>query len=152
MYDFLDRPVTSLDHGGRFLVWSMRIWVKTMGENQCPVSAIAPAFAKWRMMAGLSHFHKAMLVFNRDGLEKFGFCALACNHISEHEAIILSLVCSLRDARPQTVRDTLALLVEEDGIGDVLGALSALGRGMDEAGIFPARMAWEPGDASNPPA
>jgi hypothetical protein len=148
MYDFLDRPVTGLDRGGRFLVWSMRIWVKTMGESQCPVSAIAPAFAKWGMIAGLAHFHKAMLMFNRDALEQFGFCSLHCNHISEHEAIILSLVCSLRDARPQTVRDTLALLVEEERIGDLLGALSALGRSLDEAGLFPARMAWEPGPSS----
>jgi len=148
MYDFLDRPVTTLDNGGRFLVWSMRIWVKTMGENQCPVSAIAPAFAKWRMIGGLAHFHKTMLMFNRDALEQFGFCALHCNHVSEHEAIILSLVCSLRDSRPQTVRDTLALLVEEDRIGDLLGALSELGRSMDDAGIFPARKVWEAGSTA----
>lgn len=147
MYDFLDRPVTTLDHGGRFLVWSMRIWVKTMGESQCPVSAIAPAFARWRMIAGLAHFHKAMLMFNRDALEQFGFCALQCNHVSEHEAIILSLICSLRDSRPQAVRDTLALLVEEERIGDLLGVLSALGRSMDDAGIFPGRKVWEPGKA-----
>jgi len=145
MYEFLDRPVTSLDHGGRFLVWSMRIWVKTMGEGQCPVSAIAPAFAKWRMIGGVAHFHKTMLMFNRDALEQFGFCSLACNHISEHEAIIISLICSLRDMRPQTVRDTLALLVEEERIGDLLAALSALGRSLDSAGIFPARTVDEPG-------
>lgn len=148
MYDFLDRPVTTLDNGGRFLVWSMRIWVKTMGENQCPVSAIAPAFAKWQMIGGLAHFHKTMLMFNRDALEQFGFCSLHCNHVSEHEAIILSLVCSLRDARPQAVRDTLALLVEEERIGDLLGTLSALGRSMDDAGIFPARLVWEAGNAA----
>ncbi len=148
MYEFLDRPVTGLDRGGRFLVWSMRIWVRSMGESQCPVSAIAPAFAKWGMIGGLAHFHKAMLMFNRDALEQFGFCALNCNHISEHEAIILSLVCSLRDERPEMVRDTLALLVEDDRIGDVLGALSALGRSLDEAGIFPARRISEPGRAA----
>ena len=34
---------------------------------------------------------------------------------------------------------TLALLIEEESIGDLLGALSALGRLMDEAAIFPAR-------------
>lgn len=147
MYEFLDRPVTSLDKGGRFLVWSMRIWVKTVGETQCPVSAIAPAFARWQMIGGLAHFHKAMLMFNRDALETFGFCSLHCNHISEHEAIILSLICSLRDARPQDVRDTLALLVEEERIGDMLGALSALGRSLDEAAIFPARVAAETGRA-----
>jgi hypothetical protein len=139
MYEFLDRPITSLDHGGRFLVWSMRIWVKTLGEGQCPVSAVAPAFARWHTISGLAHFHKAMLMFNRDALETFGFCSLQCNHVSEHEAIILSLICSLRDSRPQTVRDTLALIVEEERIGDLLAALSALGRSLDQASIFPAR-------------
>ena len=151
MYDFLDRPVTSLDDGGRFLVWSMRVWVKTVAESQCPISVIAPAFAKWGMIGGLAHFHKAMLMFNRDALETFGFCSLACNHVSEHEAIILSLVCSLRDARPQVVRDTLALLVEEARIGDLLAVLSALGRSLDEAGIFPARAVGVPGAVPNRP-
>ena len=144
MYGFLDRPVTSLDHGGRFLVWSMRIWVKTMGDSQCPISAIAPAFARWKMIGGLAHFHKTMLMINRDALETFRFCPLQCNHVSEHEAIILSLVCSLRDRRPQCVRDTLALVVDEERIGDLLGAISALGRCLDEAAIFPGRTAWEP--------
>lgn len=148
MYAFLDRPVTSLDHGGRFLVWSMRIWVKAMGESQCPVSAIAPAFAKWKMIGGLTHFHNAMLMFNRDALETFGFCTLECNHISEHEAIILSLVCGLCDSRPQAVTDTLALVIEEDRIGEMLGALSALGRSLDAAGIFPASAPREPSSAS----
>ena len=139
MYDFLDRPVTSLDHGGRFLVWSMRSWVKAMGDRQCPGSVLGNAFARWNMIAGLQPFLRMMALFNRNGLETFQFCALACNHVSEHEALILSLVCSLRDSRPDALRDTLALLVEEDSIGDVIGALSALGRMMDEASIFPAR-------------
>jgi hypothetical protein len=148
MYEFIDRPVTSLDHGGRFLVWSMRIWVKAAGEGQCPVSAVAPAFAKWQMIGGLAHFHKSMLMFNRDALEQFGFCALQCNHVSEHEAIILSLICSLRDARPQTIRDTLVLVIEEDSIGDLLGALTALGNSLEGAGIFPVRSVCEPGRTS----
>jgi hypothetical protein len=139
MYDFLDRPVTGLDHGGRFMVWSMRSWVKAMTERHCPGSAIGAAFARWNMIAGLQPFLRVMALINRHGLENFQFCALACNHVSEHEAIILALVCSLRDARPEALRDTLALLVEEDSIGELLAALSALGRTMDEAAIFPAR-------------
>lgn len=139
MYEFLDRPVTSLDHGGRFLIWSMRSWVKATGERQCPGSVLGAAFARWNMIGGLQPFLRTMALLNRNGLETFHFCDLACNHVSEHEAIILSLVCSLRDARPQVLRDTLALLVEEESIGDLLGSLSALGRMMDEAAIFPAR-------------
>lgn len=139
MYEFLDRPVTGLDHGGRFLVWSMRSWVKAMGERQCPGTALGSAFARWNMIAGLQPFLRMMTLFNRNGLETFQFCALACNHVSEHEAIILSLVCSLRDGRPDMLRDTLTLLVEEDSIGDMIEALAAMGRIMDAATIFPAR-------------
>jgi hypothetical protein len=139
MYEFLDRPVTSLDQGSRFLVWSLRSWVKAMGERQCPGSALGGAFARWNVIAGLQPFLRTMTLLNRSGLETFQFCALGCNHVSEHEAIILSLVCSLGDSRPQALRDTLALLIDEDSIGDLIASLSALGRIMEEAAIFPAR-------------
>lgn len=141
MYEFVDRPVTSLDHGGRFLVWSMRSWVKAMGDRTCPASSIAPAFGQWRMLPGLQPFLRMMTLFNRNGLENFQFCALPCNHISEHEAIIVSLLCGLRDSRPDAVRDTLAFLVEEEAIGEVLTALTDLGRAMDTAAIYPVRSA-----------
>lgn len=144
MYDFIDRPVTSLDHGGRFLVWAMRSWVKAMGERTCPATEIGTAFAQWNVITGLQPFLRLMALFNRHGLETFRFCALRCNHVSEHEALILSLVCSLRDARPETVRDTLMLLVEEDCVGDVLSATMILARSMEKAEIFPVRAPWLP--------
>lgn len=139
MYDFLDRPVTSLDNGGRFLIWSMRSWVKAMSDRQCPATIVGAAFARWDMIRGLQPFLRMMTVFNRHGLETFQFCALPCNHVSEHEAIIVSLMCSVRDARPDMLHDTLTLLVEEESIGDLLEALTALGDSMDSAGICPAR-------------
>ena len=150
MYEFVDRPVTSLDHGGRFLVWAMRSWVKAMGDKSCPAGAIAPAFGQWRMLPGLQPFLRMMAVFNRNGLENFQFCALPCNHISEHEAIIVSLLCALRDSRPDLVRDTLALLVEEEALGEVLASLTALGRAMDTAGIYPVRAQRRAGRPSQP--
>lgn len=139
MYDFLDRPVTSLDHGGRFLIWSMRSWVKAMGDRQCPATAIGNAFARWNMIRGLQPFLRMMALFNRTGLETFQFCALPCNHVSEHEAIILSLVCSLDGGRPDVLRDTLAMLVEEDSIGELLASMGSLGESMTAASIFPGR-------------
>ena len=139
MYQFLDRPVTSLDQGGRFLIWSMRSWVKAMGERQCPATAIGTAFARWNMIRGLQPFLRMMALFNRNGLETFHFCALPCNHVSEHEAIIVSLVCALREGRPERLGDTLALLVDEDSIGEVIASLTALGDSMDAAAIFPSR-------------
>ena len=39
MYEFVDRPVTSRDHGDRFLVWSMRARVKSTHDSRCPCTA-----------------------------------------------------------------------------------------------------------------
>ena len=144
MYHFLDRPVTTLDAGGRFLIWAMRSWVKVMGERSCPGTAIAYAFGRWNVIAGLQPFLRIMALFNRHGLETFQFCALQCNHVSEHEAILLSLVCDLRDAEPQAIRDTLAMLIEEDQIGELIAALTVLGRSLERGGILPRRGAWLP--------
>lgn len=136
MYDFVDRPVTSLDHGEHFLVWSMRAWVTSMHESRCPCSAIGPAFAKWNMIAGLSNFHKMMLIFNRFALETFCFCSLDCNRVTEHEALILSVVHGVRMSRPDVVRATLELVVEEDAVADLVTAILSLGRSLTEAGLY----------------
>lgn len=137
MYEFLDQPVTSLDRGGRFLIWSMRSWVQTLAKNQCQPSAIAPAFAKWSMLGGLRPFHRTMLILNREALETIQFCSLACNHVAEHEAIILGLVSNLSARRTAVARDTLSLLVAEDSVGDLLGTLSELAAAMATAGLAP---------------
>lgn len=140
MYDYLDRPVTSLDHGGRLLVWSTRSWVKAVCERQCPASAIARAFSKCNMVHGLQAFLRMMALFSRHGLENFQFCALQCNHVSEHEAIIIALVSASGDNGRIPVRGTLDLLVEEEAVGDLIVSISSLGRAMALAGIFPGRI------------
>lgn len=137
MYDFVDRPVTSLDAGGRFLVWSMRSWVKSLGGSHCPASAIANAFARWKMIGGLQHFHRMMLLLNRDGLEKLRFCSLACNKVSEHEAILLAIVSALAMDRSIQARDTIALLIAEDSVGDLLSEMHALARAMELVSLVP---------------
>lgn len=129
MYEFVDRPVNGLDHGNRFLIWSMRSWVGAMADRECPGGKIAGAFGRWEMLQGLHPFLRMMAVFNRHGLANFEFCALPCNHISEHEAIILQLVRSA--TRPDNdfpVR--LALLVEEDAIGELITAIAGLAAAM----------------------
>lgn len=136
MYDFVDRPVTSLDHGGRFLVWSMRAWVKSMHDGRCPCTAIGPSFAKWNMIAGLSNFHKMMLIFNRFAMETFRFCSLNCNLVTEHEALILSVFQGTRMSRPDVVRATLELVVEEIALPDLVSVILSLGRRLIEAGFY----------------
>ena len=142
MYDFLDRPVTSLDNGGRFLVWSMRSWVKSIQPGRCPCGAIGPAFAKWKMMAGLPHFHMMMLIFNRDAKATFSFGALECNRVHEHEALIISLIGAMRTGRGETVRATLALMVKDEAVTELMTAVAALARAMAGASIFPGKPAY----------
>jgi hypothetical protein len=137
MYQFVDRDLDSVDAGSRFLVWSMRAWVTSMAQRTCPAHALAPAFARWRMIGGLQAFHRAMLMLNRDALETLGFASLACSRVSEHEALILSLVVTLRGGNPRVARDTLELMVQEEAVGDMLEALSTIGATMAVAGIFP---------------
>lgn len=137
MYEFIDRPVTSLDRGGRFLIWATRSWVKSMHDARCPCTSIGPAFAQWKMIAGLPHFHMMMMILNRDALETFRFAQLQCNRIREHEALILSFVYGMRMSRPEAVRATLALVVDEDSITSLVTAVASLGRAMADADIFP---------------
>ena len=138
MYQFVDRDLDHLDGGCRFLVWSMRAWVTSIGQRACPAHVLAPAFARWRMIGGLQPFHRTMLLLNRDALETFGFRPLACRSVSEHEALILGVLVSLREQGPAQARATLELMVAEDGVGDLLGCLSDLGGALASAGLFPA--------------
>jgi hypothetical protein len=138
LYAFVDRPVTSLDKGCRFLVWSMRSWVAVVRESTCPGPALAPAFARWRMISGLQPFLRLMLTLNRDALEQFRFCSLDCNRISEHEAVLLALFVTLASGDRVTARNTLALMVNEEGLGDALAAIEAVSGALFAAGLDPA--------------
>lgn len=137
MYQYLDRPLDSLDEGCRFLVWSMRAWVTALGHGRCPAQLLAPAFSRWRMIGGLQPFHRTMALFNRDALQTLAFHPITCPRVAEHEAVILELVASLRDRGAQATRATLELVVADDSIGDLLETLSRLGAAMAIAGIFP---------------
>jgi hypothetical protein len=134
---FVDRPVTVLDRGGRFLVWSMRRWSSVVCEDRCPGPALAPAFARWRMIGGLQPFVRLMIALQRDAMRPLRFCALPCNRISEDEAIMLSLMVAAQTERRVTVSETLALLVAEDNLGDALGAVFAIAGALGDAELAP---------------
>lgn len=141
MYQFVDRPLESLDGGCRFVVWSMRAWVSSLTSKGCPARLLAQPFARWRMIGGLQPFHRLMLVLNRDALESLHFHPLPCPRVSEHEALVLSLLVTMAGGAAAQTRDTLSLFVAEDGIGDALDALSALSAALAIAGLIPAEPA-----------
>lgn len=141
MYKYVDRPLSTLDEGCRFLVASMRGWVTAISKRNCPAQMLAPAFARWRLIGALQPFHRLMLILNREALDTLLFCPVGCNHVSEHEAILLELVTSLRERGAGETRQTLELVVAEDAVGDLLDTLTRIGAAMAIAGIFPGEIA-----------
>lgn len=126
MYQYLDRPIGSLDEAGRFLVWSMRGWTQSMAERRCPPSVLAAAFDRSSLPEALPHFHMAMMTLNRDGLEKLGFGQLDCPHVSEGEAILLSLLRLIGVGHQDAADATIALLVKEEAVFVLKRALTAV--------------------------
>jgi hypothetical protein len=144
MYDFIDRPVTSLDHGGRLLVWAMRNWVKAAQSRQCPCRTLGAAFAKWKLGEGMATFHRMMLIFNSQSTESFGFGTLGCQRIQEHEALILGLVHAAPLSSAEHLRVTLGLVVDETAVDPLMDVITELGRAMANAGIFPGKPRLHP--------
>lgn len=136
MYAIVDRPLGDIDQGGRFLVMAMRGWVLAMHGRKCPASSLAPSFAACRLLSGLQPFLRMMAVFNRHGLENMAFGGCDCTQVSEHEAIIVTLVRSVRHGQPMHVAETLERLVEDEAVGEGLIAISALAAAMAAAPLF----------------
>jgi hypothetical protein len=139
MYDFLDRPVARLDPGGRMLTWAMRHWVEALGEGRCPAGRLGPTFVKWRVLPALPHFHIAMMILARDGLETLPFARRNCGRVSDGEALILSLVRTAHTAPAAQVEAILALVVTSESVQAMRAALRALTAHLAESRLIPER-------------
>ncbi|MFT3964665.1 MAG: hypothetical protein QM690_02130 [Sphingobium sp.] len=126
MYDYLDRPVGALDEGSRFIIWSMRGWTQSMAERRCPPSVLGSAFERSQLGDALPHFHMAMMALNRDGIEKMGFGSISCPHVSEAEAILISLLRLIGRGEKDAADATIRLLVREETTQIFKRALTAV--------------------------
>jgi len=144
MYDFVDRPVTSLNRGGRLLIGAMRHWVRAVQAGRCPCGDVGPAFGKWNLMAGFPHFHDMMVALNQNALEKQRFGPVGCERVSEHEALIIAMIRALRSQPADQVAHTAALVVGEAQVSQLLVPMTALARTLADANIFPAAPIFDP--------
>jgi hypothetical protein len=136
MYRYIDRPVASLDHGGRFLLWAMRMWTQSLGRKQCPTGALAPGFAGMGLLGALPDFHLVLATLNRDALASIVFAPLRACHIAEDEALLLTL---WHDAGEPNAEATLKLVVARDQIAPVAAALGRVAGQMAALGLGLAR-------------
>lgn len=137
MYDLVDRPVCDLNPGAKLLVWAMRAWLLASRRQQCPAHVVAPAFARWHIADGLQPFRRTMVILDNFALERIEFNPLTCRSVSEHEAVLISLVRLLCAGERVAARDVVSRLVDADHAGDCLAALSGLALALDRASLLP---------------
>ncbi len=137
MYEFVDRPVTSLRRGGELVVWAMRHWVRAASTGRCPCGDVAPAFHKRDLMPAFPHFHMMMAVLNREAILQLRFGSVDCERVSEHEALLLSLLRAMHLTPGGQARATAALIVAPDSVTTLTIAMTALAQGLADANLLP---------------
>ena len=150
MYDFIDRPVTALNRGGRLLVWAMRQWVRAVQAGRCPCGDLRPAFESRTLGAAFPHFHEMMAVLNRHAVEQMRFGAVDCERVSEHEALVISLVRAAHDEEMVRVGETAALIVGQRQRPYLLGPMAALAQALADKNRLPATPVFDPDCARFP--
>ncbi|WP_157220191.1 hypothetical protein [Flavisphingomonas formosensis] len=138
MYAYVDRPIDTLCNGSRFLLWAMRGWTNAIENRTCPPVALAPGFSSMGLMLMIQDFHLAMALINKDGLARMVLAPMPHRRITEDEAVLLALWCELTLDRRARVRETLALLVEEDSVALVERAMTDAVAKLKAAGLAPS--------------
>jgi len=144
MYDFVDRPVTSLNRGGRMLIWAMRHWVRAIRAGRCPCGDIRPAFEGKALGAAFPHFHVMMAVLNRHAVEKMRFGPVDCEQVSEHEALVLAMVRAARGPDLARAERTASLIVDRAQVAHLLVPMAALAHALAHARRLPAGPIFDP--------
>lgn len=135
MYDFLDRPVGSLSMGGCIALWAARSWSRALARSSCPVHAIAPAFARCRLVAALQPMHHLMLILRHRSFQTFVVAPVGCPRIGDGEALMLSLLALARTGDHVSLHGLIDSLVEADTAAKAFLAVIAIDRAFADAGL-----------------
>ena len=137
MYDLIDRPVTLLPKGSRFLLWAMRAWVTVSRKGDCPPARLASAFLRMSAIEALPHFHIAMSALNVDGKAFLEFHCLHRDQISDGEAVLLHLWSDMAARNESASITIIEMLVKEEAVLPLFSAIKAAVPGFQTAGLTP---------------
>ncbi len=138
MYHYLDRPISTLDLGGRFFVWAIRGWVQAVNHRHCPCRALGDGFARWNAEAGLQSFSMAMAILNCEAREQLYFRPSGHPRIAEHEALLMTLFETVRHRPQAAFRETLAMIVPATSAPSLHIALETAAAAFDAVGLRPS--------------
>ena len=137
MYDLVDRPVSVLPVGSRYVLWAMRGWVAALAKGACPPAKLAPAFLKMAVIEALPHFHVAMSALNGDAREMLNFYCMHRPEISESEAVLLRLWNGVAAGQDANTLKLLELLVKAEAVPVVFSAMRTAIPALRRAGLEP---------------
>ena len=137
MYDLVDRPVSILPEGSRFLLWAMRAWVTVQGRGDCPPATLSPAFLKMSAIEALPHFHIAMSTLNHAGREAIHFHCLHRGQIGDSEAVLLRLWSDMAAGDECAAIAVIEMLVRADAVTGFFSAIRSAVPGLEAAGLTP---------------
>lgn len=137
MYDLVDRPVSALPEGSRFLLWAMRAWVATRARNACPPAQLAPAFLKMGVIEALPHFHLSMSALNGDAREMLSFHCLHAPGISESEAVLLRLWSDMAAGEERRAIKVMDLLLKGEAVTKLFSSMHAALPGLRAGDLSP---------------
>lgn len=135
MYDLVDRPVSILPEGSRFLLWAMRAWLTVQAKGDCPPAKLAPAFLKMSAIEALPHFHIAMSTLNQAGREPIQFHCLHRGEISDSEAVLLRLWSDMAAGDECAAIAVIEMLVQADAATRFFSAVRGALPGLHAAGL-----------------
>ncbi|OCC23005.1 hypothetical protein MB02_13810 [Croceicoccus estronivorus] len=138
MYAYLDRPIASLDEGGKVLVWAMRRWVAAVEARMCPVAALGGALAERGLVPALAPFHRMMGLLSTHARQDLPFAPFCCPDVAEGEALVLAILSQIRGPRADTLETTLFLIAGEGCREPLHDAVLQLGEALDRAGMLPS--------------
>ncbi|MBB4640506.1 hypothetical protein [Rhizorhapis suberifaciens] len=137
MYNLIDRPVTSLPEGSRFLLWAMRAWVTVSRKGDCPPARLASAFLRMSAIEALPHLHIAMSALNYDGRALLEFHCLHRDQIGDDEAVLLHLWSDMAAGNESVAVAVIELLVKEEAVMPLFSAIKATIPGFQAADLNP---------------
>lgn len=141
MYAFIDRPVTRLGAGSRFILWAMRASANAERRDRCPRRAIGGSFVNMGAGAALVDFDEAMAVLRRAPGQPLAFGAVGCRCIAEGEALMLALWAMLAAGKDDLALATLRLMIPAAAADRVIESLAAATDHLRSADLLPAGLA-----------
>jgi hypothetical protein len=136
MYDLIDRPISILSPGDRFLIDAIRLWVAARVACQSPASLLAARFAQAGALDALEDFDAWMTQLSthaRVGVQINCKCGL----VTDDESVLLTLARDLVTGRDAKARTTLSLLVADTAIAPTFCALARTAAMLGQVGLPP---------------